>query len=107
MFDPSIFFSFLHALPSLLEKGLSLLGFRLCNYSVTQSVQSVKAMQMSHLTRVPCGGWIPWRRCPKTVYQTRYLAVEVPEPRNVTDCCEGYEQLGLYCVLRESCPVLG
>ena len=95
MFDPSIFFSFLHALPSLLEKGLSLLGFRLCNYSVTQSVQSVKAMQMSHLTRVPCGGWIPWRRCPKTVYQTRYLAVEVPEPRNVTDCCEGYEQLGL------------
>lgn len=107
MFDPSIFFSFLHPLPSLLEKGLSLLGFRLCNYSVTQSVQSVKAMQMSHLTRVPCGGWIPWRRCPKTVYQTRYLAVEVPEPRNVTDCCEGYEQLGLYCVLRESCPVLG
>ncbi|KAM7248741.1 hypothetical protein CapIbe_000780 [Capra ibex] len=100
------------------EKGLSLLGFRLCNYSVTQSVHSMKAMQMSHLTRVPCGGWIPWRRCPKTVYQTRYLAVEVPEPRNVTDCCEGYEQLGLYCVLPlnrsqeftsrpGSCPVVG
>uniref|UniRef100_F1MN54 Uromodulin like 1 n=1 Tax=Bos taurus TaxID=9913 RepID=F1MN54_BOVIN len=100
------------------EKGLSLLGFRLCNYSVTQSVQSVKAVQMSRLTRVPCGGWIPLWRCPKTVYQTRYLEVEVPEPRNVTDCCEGYEQLGLYCVLPlnrsqefasrpGSCPVVG
>ncbi|XP_061282016.1 uromodulin-like 1 [Bos javanicus] len=100
------------------EKGLSLLGFQLCNYSVTQSVQSVKAVQMSRLTRVPCGGWIPLWRCPKTVYQTRYLAVEVPEPRNVTDCCEGYEQLGLYCVLPlnrsqefasrpGSCPVVG
>lgn len=98
---------FLHLPPSLIEKGLSLLGFRLCNYSVTQSVQSMKAVQMSRLTRVPCGGWIPLWRCPKTVYQTGYLVVEVPEPRNVTDCCEGYEQLGLYCVLRESCPVLG
>ncbi|XP_070345027.1 uromodulin-like 1 isoform X1 [Equus asinus] len=81
------------------EKGLSLLGYQLCNYSVTQNVQKVEAVQTSHLTYVPCGGWIPWRRCPKTVYRTRYLAVEVPEPRNVTDCCEGYEQLGLYCVL--------
>lgn len=98
---------FLHPAPSLVEKGLSLLGFRLCNCSVIRSVQSVKAVQMARLTRVPCGGWIPWRRCPKTVYQTRYLVVEVPEPRNVTDCCEGFEQLGLYCVLRESCPVLG
>ncbi|KAM9697303.1 uromodulin-like 1 [Dama dama] len=100
------------------EKGLSLLGFRLCNYSVIRSVQSVEAVQMSRLTHVPCGGWIPWRRCPKTVYRTRYLAVEVPEPRNVTDCCEGYEQLGLYCVLPlnrsqefasrpGSCPVMG
>uniref|UniRef100_A0A8B9XUJ5 Uromodulin like 1 n=1 Tax=Bos mutus grunniens TaxID=30521 RepID=A0A8B9XUJ5_BOSMU len=100
------------------EKGLSLLGFRLCNYSVSQSVQSVKAVQMSRLTRVPCGGWIPLWRCPKTVYQTRYLEVEVPEPRNVIDCCEGYEQLGLYCVLPlnrsqefasrpGSCPVVG
>ncbi|XP_019601212.2 uromodulin-like 1 isoform X2 [Rhinolophus sinicus] len=81
------------------EKGLSLLSYQLCNYSVTQSVQKVEAVQVSHVTYAPCGGWIPWRRCPKTVYRTRYLAVDVPESRNVTDCCEGYEQLGLYCVL--------
>ncbi|KAM8813856.1 uromodulin-like 1 isoform 2-T2 [Rhynchonycteris naso] len=81
------------------EKGLSLLSYQLCNYSVTQDVQKVEAVRMSHVTYAPCGGWIPWRRCPKTIYKTRYLAVDVPESRNVTDCCEGYEQLGLYCVL--------
>lgn len=87
---------------SLLEKGLSLLSYQLCNYSVTQSVQKVETVRVSHVTYAPCGGWIPWRRCPKTIYRTRYLAVDAPEPRNVTDCCEGFEQLGLYCVLRES-----
>lgn len=62
----------------------------------------MQAVQTSHVTHASCGGWIPWRRCPKTVYRTEYQAVEVPEARNVTDCCEGYEQLGLYCVLGES-----
>ncbi|XP_041591048.1 LOW QUALITY PROTEIN: uromodulin-like 1 [Vulpes lagopus] len=81
------------------EKGLSLLSFQLCNYSVTRTIQKVEAVQTSHVTHAPCGGWIPWRRCPKTVYRTQYLAVEVPVSRNVTDCCAGYEQLGLYCVL--------
>nr|KAF6478756.1 uromodulin like 1 [Molossus molossus] len=81
------------------DKGLSLLSYQLCTYSVTQNVQKVEVVRMSHVTYAPCGGWIPWRRCPKTVYRTRYLAVDVPESRNVTDCCEGYEQLGLYCVL--------
>uniref|UniRef100_A0A2K5DXI8 Uromodulin like 1 n=1 Tax=Aotus nancymaae TaxID=37293 RepID=A0A2K5DXI8_AOTNA len=81
------------------EKGLSLLGYQLCSHRVTHTEQKVEAVQTSYTTYVSCGGWIPWRRCPKTVYRTRYLVVEVPESRNVTDCCEGYEQLGLYCVL--------
>ncbi|XP_032316810.1 LOW QUALITY PROTEIN: uromodulin-like 1 [Camelus ferus] len=81
------------------EKVLSLLSYQLCNQSVARSVPSVEAVQTSLLTHVPCGRWVPWRRCPKTVYRTRFQAVEVPEWRNVTDCCEGYEQLGLYCVL--------
>ncbi|XP_033088441.1 uromodulin-like 1 isoform X1 [Trachypithecus francoisi] len=81
------------------EKGLSLLGYQLCSYHVTHTVQKVEAVQTSYTTYASCGGWIPWRRCPKTVYQTQYLVVEVPESRNVTDCCKGYEQLGLYCVL--------
>uniref|UniRef100_A0A8C9BBJ2 Uromodulin like 1 n=1 Tax=Phocoena sinus TaxID=42100 RepID=A0A8C9BBJ2_PHOSS len=81
------------------EKGLSLLSYQLCNYSVSQHVQSVEAVHTSRLTYVPCGWWVPWRRCPKTIYRTQYLVVEVPKRRNVTDCCEGYEQLGLYCVL--------
>lgn len=73
---------------------------------MTQSVQKVEAVQLSRATYAPCGAWIPGRRCPKTVYSTRYLAVDVPVSRNVADCCEGYEQLGLYCVLRE-CGVAG
>ncbi|XP_006894106.1 PREDICTED: uromodulin-like 1-like [Elephantulus edwardii] len=81
------------------EKGLSLLSYQLCNYRVTQNVQKVVSFQSSSLTYTSCGGWIPWQRCPKTVYRTRYLTMEVPETRNVTDCCQGYEQLGLYCVL--------
>uniref|UniRef100_G1RWQ4 Uromodulin like 1 n=1 Tax=Nomascus leucogenys TaxID=61853 RepID=G1RWQ4_NOMLE len=81
------------------EKGLSLLGYQLCSHRVTHTVQKVEAVQMSYMTYVSCGGWIPWRRCPKTVYRIQYLVVEVPESRNVTDCCEGYEQLGFYCVL--------
>ncbi|PNI55725.1 UMODL1 isoform 4 [Pan troglodytes] len=81
------------------EKGLSLLGYQLCSHRVTHTVQKVEAVQTSYTSYVSCGGWIPWRRCPKMVYRTQYLVVEVPESRNMTDCCEGYEQLGLYCVL--------
>ncbi|XP_027630692.1 uromodulin-like 1 [Tupaia chinensis] len=91
---------------SFTEKGLSLLSYQLCTYRVTQNVQKVEPFQISHVTYASCGSWIPWRRCPKTVYRTQYLAVEVPESRNVTDCCEGYEQLGLYCVLQKGLSLL-
>lgn len=87
---------------SSVENGLSLLSYQLCSYPVTRNVQRLQAVQTSHTAYVHCGAWIPWKKCPKTVYQTQYLAVEVPESRNVTDCCEGFEQLGFYCVLRES-----
>ncbi|XP_075399025.1 uromodulin-like 1 [Tenrec ecaudatus] len=100
------------------DKGLSLLSYQLCNYRVTQNVPKVLSFQTSASTYASCGGWIPWRQCSKTVYRVQYLTVQVPETRNVTDCCQGYEQLGLYCVLplnqsREFtskpgvCPALG
>nr|XP_034380391.1 uromodulin-like 1 isoform X3 [Arvicanthis niloticus] len=81
------------------ENGLSLLSYQLCSYPMTQRVQKLQAVQTSHTAYVYCGGWIPWKKCPKTMYRTQYLAMDVPESRNVTDCCEGFEQLGLYCVL--------
>ncbi|KAM9245794.1 uromodulin-like 1 [Leptosomus discolor] len=37
--------------------------------------------------------------CPRTYYKTQYHTVEVPETITLTDCCEGYEQVGLYCSL--------
>lgn len=89
-------------LSPLVDKGLSLLSYRLCGHSVTRAVQKVETTWTSHLTYAPCCGCIPWRRCPRTVYRTQYLVVQVSESRNVAKCCEGCEQLGLHCVLRES-----
>ncbi|XP_039585259.1 uromodulin-like 1 [Passer montanus] len=37
--------------------------------------------------------------CPQTHHRTEFHSVEVPETITVTDCCEGYEQVGLYCSL--------
>uniref|UniRef100_A0A8C4JR70 Uromodulin like 1 n=1 Tax=Dromaius novaehollandiae TaxID=8790 RepID=A0A8C4JR70_DRONO len=81
------------------EKGLSLLGYHLCNYSLTRNVFKMVAYQKSYEKNTSCGGWIPWMVCPRTYYKTQYHTVEVPETMNLTDCCEGYEQVGLYCSL--------
>ncbi|XP_051470318.1 uromodulin-like 1 [Apus apus] len=81
------------------EKGLSLLGYHLCNYSLTKNVFKMVAYQKSYEKSTSCGGWIPWMVCPRTYYKTQYHTVEVPEIITLTDCCEGYEQVGLYCSL--------
>ncbi|KAM6213879.1 uromodulin-like 1 [Sarcoramphus papa] len=57
------------------------------------------AYQKSYEKSTSCGGWIPWMVCPRTYYKTQYHTVEVPETITLTDCCEGYEQVGLYCSL--------
>ncbi|KAM6093719.1 uromodulin-like 1 [Chlamydotis macqueenii] len=57
------------------------------------------AYQKSYEKSISCGGWIPWMVCPRTYYKTQYHTVEVPETIALTDCCEGYEQVGLYCCL--------
>ncbi|XP_021261993.1 uromodulin-like 1 isoform X2 [Numida meleagris] len=81
------------------ERGLSLLGYHLCNYSLTKNVFKMVAYQKSYEKNISCGGWIPWMVCPRMYYKTQYHTVEVPETINLTDCCEGYEQVGLYCSL--------
>ncbi|NXD28575.1 UROL1 protein, partial [Spelaeornis formosus] len=81
------------------EKGLSLLGYHLCNYTLTKSVFKTVAYQKSYEKNTSCGGWIPWMVCPQTHYRTEFHSVEVPETVTLTDCCEGYEQVGLYCCL--------
>ncbi|XP_015738631.1 uromodulin-like 1 isoform X1 [Coturnix japonica] len=81
------------------ERGLSLLGYHLCNYNLTKNVLKMVAYQKSFEKNTSCGGWIPWMVCPRIYYKTQYRTVEVPETINFTDCCEGYEQVGLYCSL--------
>ncbi|XP_078246400.1 uromodulin-like 1 [Pogona vitticeps] len=84
------------------EKGLSLLGYHLCNYSVSKDVDKMVAYLKSYEMQTPCGGWIPWRVCTKTYYKEEYHPIVVSETVNLTDCCEGYEQVGLYCSLLSS-----
>ncbi|XP_066033408.1 uromodulin-like 1 [Chamaea fasciata] len=81
------------------EKGLSLLGYHLCNYTLTRSVFKMVAYQKSYEKNTSCGGWIPWMVCPQTHHRTEFHGIEVPETITLTDCCEGYEQVGLYCSL--------
>ncbi|NXU50347.1 UROL1 protein, partial [Turnix velox] len=81
------------------EKGLSLLGYHLCNYSLTKNVFKMVAYKKSYEKSTSCGGWIPWMVCPRTYYKTQYRTIQVPETITLTDCCEGYEQVGLYCSL--------
>ncbi|XP_068035692.1 uromodulin-like 1 [Anomalospiza imberbis] len=81
------------------EKGLSLLGYHLCNYTLTKNVFKMVAYQKSYEKNTSCGGWIPWMVCPQTLYRTEFHSLEVPETITLTDCCEGYEQVGLYCSL--------
>ncbi|NWW77072.1 UROL1 protein, partial [Climacteris rufus] len=81
------------------EKGLSLLGYHLCNYTLTKNVFKMVAYEKFYEKNTSCGGWIPWMVCPRTHHRTEYHRVEVPETITLTDCCEGYEQLGLYCTL--------
>ncbi|XP_057901576.1 uromodulin-like 1 [Melospiza georgiana] len=81
------------------QKGLSLLGYHLCNYTLTKSVFKMVAYQKSYEKKASCGGWIPWMVCPQTHHRTEFHSVEVPETITLTDCCEGYEQVGLYCSL--------
>ncbi|XP_077783918.1 uromodulin-like 1 [Podarcis muralis] len=57
------------------------------------------AYRKSYEKETLCGGWIPWRTCTKTYYNEEYHPVTVPESMNLTDCCSGYEQVGLYCAL--------
>nr|XP_034972576.1 uromodulin-like 1 [Zootoca vivipara] len=82
-----------------LKKGLSLLSYHLCNYTIDKNVNKMVAYRKSYEKETLCGGWIPWRTCSKTYYNEEYHPVTVPESMNLTDCCNGYEQVGLYCAL--------
>ncbi|XP_078514984.1 uromodulin-like 1 [Lissotriton helveticus] len=79
-------------------KELYLDSYHLCNRTETKNVIKFVSYQKTSETRALCG-WIPFRWCTKTHYQTDYRSIEVPETMQVTDCCEDYEQLGQYCAL--------
>ncbi|XP_063298472.1 uromodulin-like 1 [Pelobates fuscus] len=79
------------------ENMISPLSYHLCEYTVTKNVTKMIPFQKQHKTKMLCGGWIPWRMCPRTYYKTEYYSVDVPETTQVQKCCEGYENVGHYC----------
>ncbi|XP_029433887.1 uromodulin-like 1 [Rhinatrema bivittatum] len=81
------------------KNGLSSNGYYLCNYTTTKNVTKVVAYQKAYEATTACGWWVPWKNCSKTYYKTEYHTIEVPETMTSTGCCQGYEQMGHYCVL--------
>ncbi|XP_053561135.1 uromodulin-like 1 [Bombina bombina] len=81
------------------ENHISPVSYHSCEYTVTRNVSKVVAFQKPYETIVPCRGWIPWKLCAKTHYKTQYHSIMVAETANITQCCDGYEQVGDYCAL--------
>ncbi|XP_067848338.1 uromodulin-like 1 [Heptranchias perlo] len=79
--------------------GLSRFSYNLCQYSVKRNVTKTVSYQKSFTTYESCGGWHPWKVCPKLIFKTLYRTAIVEVTEDEVDCCEGFEQLGHYCVL--------
>ncbi|XP_061105444.1 uromodulin-like 1 [Conger conger] len=78
---------------------LSLSGYHLCTQTKTVNSSTLRSYTVSYEERRSCGGWLPWKTCPKTLYKTVYETVVVPVTTNTTKCCDGFEQVGSYCAL--------
>uniref|UniRef100_A0A3P8TDX0 Uromodulin-like 1 n=1 Tax=Amphiprion percula TaxID=161767 RepID=A0A3P8TDX0_AMPPE len=82
--------------------SLSPSGYHLCTYNETRIVSFLVVHKVPYTESKPCGGWLLWKTCTVTLYmlmhQTQYKTVT----EQVTRCCDGYEQVGRYCALRES-----
>ncbi|XP_063812757.1 uromodulin-like 1 [Pseudophryne corroboree] len=74
-------------------------SYHVCNQSVTVNVSVLVAFQKPREEKVLCMGWIPWKLCTRTFYQTEYRTMYVPETTIVKQCCEGYELVGHYCAM--------
>ncbi|XP_036450955.1 uromodulin-like 1 [Colossoma macropomum] len=84
-----------------LQEGyaLSLSGYHLCSGLDSVPVTSVVSSQIASSQLRPCGGWLPWKTCNVTIYTTTYKTEVNYIQKEVTRCCEGFEQVGSYCAL--------
>ena len=85
----------------ILGNSLSASGYHLCLYNETRNVSFLVMHTVPYKVTKPCGDWLLSRTCTLTLYrmthQTEYKTVMEQRTR----CCDGYEQVGRYCALRE------
>ncbi|XP_078088214.1 uromodulin-like 1 [Mustelus asterias] len=78
--------------------GLARASSNLCQYSVRRNVTKTLSYKKSFTTYESCGGWHPWKLCPKLTFKTLYRTTIVETTETQVDCCKGFEQIGHYCV---------
>ncbi|XP_040007128.1 uromodulin-like 1 [Xiphias gladius] len=79
--------------------SLSASGYHLCIRNETKMVSFLVMHKVPYTVIKPCGGWLLWKTCTVTlhrmIHQTEYRTVM----EQVTQCCDGYVQVGRYCAL--------
>ncbi|XP_075053945.1 uromodulin-like 1 [Mixophyes fleayi] len=81
------------------DNTISPSSYHVCSGTVTVNVSKIVAFQKPREDKTLCMGWIPWKLCTRTYYQTEYRTIYVPETTAVKQCCEGYELVGHYCAM--------
>ncbi|XP_029925012.1 uromodulin-like 1 [Myripristis murdjan] len=79
--------------------GLSKSGYHLCIHNETRLVSFLVTRKMPYTVTRPCGMWLPWRTCEVTLYRMTHQTEYKTVTKEVTRCCDGYEQVGSYCAL--------
>ncbi|KAL4608748.1 uromodulin-like 1 [Arapaima gigas] len=78
---------------------LSHSGYHLCANNETKITSRLMSYKVSYIERRPCGAWLPWKICQKTLFKTAYRTVFFNVTKEMVRCCDGYEQVGSYCAL--------
>ncbi|XP_048874369.1 uromodulin-like 1 [Brienomyrus brachyistius] len=78
---------------------LSSSGYHLCSENLTETTSKVIPYQISYSVRMPCGGWLPWKMCQRTLYKMGYRTIHFTSTKSTFKCCDGYEQVNNYCAL--------
>ncbi|XP_028839840.1 uromodulin-like 1 isoform X2 [Denticeps clupeoides] len=78
---------------------LSTTSYHLCAGNETVLWNRVLSYESSYVQKRSCGGWLPWKTCEVTLYRIAYRTESVSDVKQVTKCCDGYEQVGRYCAL--------
>ncbi|XP_078264725.1 uromodulin-like 1 [Rhinoraja longicauda] len=81
------------------DNGLSQSSYNLCSHSVKRNVTKTVTYIKSFITHESCGGWNPWKICPRQIFKTLYRSTIVESTETQFGCCKGFEQYGHYCVL--------